>query len=139
MLSSKYLLTAALFSCAAGLSACVIDTRPGDGTVVEDTGLVTMDITLDDSKDPDACYVYGATDIELVVYDVDGYEVARGYAPCESFAISAELYDGLYSADLTLVDPANYAVSTTLIVDDVDVRGGTDLVIDVDFPLGSVL
>jgi hypothetical protein len=139
MLSSSVVRSAVLFSYAAGLSACFITSHHEPVIVGPDVGTLTIDVTLDGTKDPIACADYGATDIELVVYDSRGTEVAEDYAPCEDFAISVDLHDGVYSADVTLVDAANKAVTTTLPIDDVDVRAGKELVIDVDFPKGSRL
>jgi hypothetical protein len=128
----------ALLGIAAATPACG-DDGPDHVVVVEPTGTLTFDYTIYGDTDPADCAYYGATDVELVVYDDLGYFVADAYAPCEVFTVGIDLYPGYYSADLTLVDPYNNAVSVTSPHDDLRVVSDTELVVNVDFPPGSFL
>ena len=130
---------AALIGVAAATPACG-DSEPDRVVVVDPpTGTLTVEYTIQGETVPSHCAFYGASDVELVVYDDLGYIVADRYAPCESYLVSVELYPGLYGADVTLVDPFNNAVSVTAPLDGLDVVRDTELVVLVDFPPGSFL
>ena len=69
-----------------------------------------------------------------LVFDSFGGAFVAADAPCDGFAISIELPEGDYSADATLVDDFNHAVSVTLPLDGLRVIEDTELTINVDFP-----
>jgi hypothetical protein len=128
-------LVTALPACSVGLGA-----EPPIVTSVPDTtGTVTVQWTVAGAPDPSVCSAYGATTLELVVYDANGTQVATANAPCDSFALTLTLDEGTYTADATLVDPDSTARSVTKPLDDIDVVAGTDLSIDLDFPTSSIL
>ena len=85
-------LSPALFTLALGLSGCTIE------HVHDDVGLLTVQWSLDDSFDPDACLDYGSRTIELVVYDRYDDVVEQFEARCADFATSIELEDGAYGS-----------------------------------------
>jgi hypothetical protein len=91
------------------------------------------------STRPAACDAIAAARYELVVYDSFGDFYTEAEAPCEAFALSLELSDGFYSADATLVDFADRAVTTTSTLEALDIIADSELVVTVDFPPGSVL
>jgi hypothetical protein len=138
------------FALAFALGGCVVGHDHGERVivderenprpiVVEDVGTLTLLWTVAGTTDPFACYDLGAYNIELVVYDLFGDFVVEAEAPCEDFYLSLDLFDDHYFADITLVDVGDHAVSATSILDDIAIVGGTELVVDVDFPLGSFL
>jgi hypothetical protein len=130
--------TAALLAlCAAG---CEIHTYDSDGHYVSGPydGTLTIDWSLDDSFDPDACDDYDARYIELAIYEGRD-EVALLQPRCDDFEISIDLPDGEYSLDATLLDRSERAVSTTLSLDDIDVYEDLETPISIDFPLDSQL
>ena len=137
--AGRFFGAAALAGVAAATTAC-LDSGPDRVVVVDQpTGTLTVEYTIQGGKVPSDCVFYGATDVELVVYDSLGYFVTDRYAPCESFFVSVQLYPGRYGADVTLVDRFNYAASVTAPLYDLDVVRDTELVVSVDFPPGSFL
>ena len=123
-------LSAVLFTLSLGLSGCVIEH-------VHDDGLLTVQWSLDDTFDQDACLDYGARTIELVIYDRYDDVVEHFEARCGDFAASIELEDGAYGLDATLLDRSGRAVTTTLELE-VDVFEGEETFVDIDFPLDSL-
>jgi hypothetical protein len=139
MKSSSSLLGAGAL--ALSLSGCFISSDSDDGAVIvlPASGALTVTWSIDMSQDPGVCSFYGADAFELVVYDDFDRLAAETIAPCERFSVTLDLPDGFYSADATMIDFADRPVTTTRTVHDIDVRAGSELVIDVDFPLGSLL
>ena len=143
-MSLKQWITRSSAALALALAApgCVVDDGGGDDVVVvepERTGVLTVLYTIDSDTDPTLCSDYGAYYLELIVYDGSGREYVEAEALCEDFALSVELPEGNYSADATLVDDLDEAVSVTLPLDAIRVTADTELTIDVDFPTGSML
>jgi hypothetical protein len=125
---------------ALGSAACSVDASGGaDIVIVPATGALTVTWSIDLSQDPGACAFYGADAFELVVFDDFGGFVTDAVAPCEAFNMSIDLPDGLYDADATLLDFGGRPVTVTRTIEAIDVIPGSELVIDVDFPVGSFL
>lgn len=112
------------------------DTDTGGST---EDGTLTIRWTIEGGKDGGACAKFGATDLELVVYDDKGNFVAEAGAPCGQFAITVALAPGAYDANVTLVDSKDVAKSLTLPLQKVDVTKGEDKLITIDFPTASQL
>lgn len=129
----------ALLGVVAATTACG-DGEP-DVVVIEETpGQLAIDYTILGSTDPVVCAAVGATDVELVVYDYPEYgKTVTKYAQCELFTVDIDLYSGVYSADVTLVDAFNDSVSVTSELDGLKIVPDTVLVVNVDFPPGSIL
>ena len=121
-----------MFTLALGLSGCTIE------HVHDDLGLLTVQWSLDDTFDPDACLDYGSRTIELVIYDRYDDVVEQFEARCADFATSIELEDGAYGVDATLLDRSGRSVTTTLALE-VDVFEGDETFVDIDFPVDSLL
>ena len=102
------------------------------------SGWLSIDWSLDDSLDPDACDHYDAYETELILYE-DGHEIEHFSPRCEEFELSIDLHDGEYSLDATLIDGHGDPVTTTLSLDDIDVYEGHETRISLDFPLDSRL
>ena len=104
---------------------------------VVDTGLLTVGWTVAGSRDPALCGTYGAAEVDVAVFDSLGNAAADAVAACEDFSLSLELFEDVYSADVTMFDAAGRALTQTLTLTGLDVRAQTDLITDVDFPPGS--
>ena len=128
--------TAALLAlCAAG---CEVHTYSSGYQGGPYDGTLTIDWSLDDSFDPDACDDYDARYTELILYDGRD-EVAHVQTRCEDFDVSIDLPDGVYSLDATLLDHDDRPVTTSLALDDIDVYEDDETRISIDFPLASRL
>jgi hypothetical protein len=134
MLTSCALAMGATCGCSIGLGA---DSVPAD--LGPDTGTITVDWLVMGADDPSLCAMYGADDIEIVLYDESGDQAATATAPCGSFSTTVTLAEGTYTADVTLVDSDSNAITTTKGLTALDVVAGTDLAVSLDFPSSSVL
>src|SRR5262245_22114426 len=100
-----------------GLGLVVLMVIGAAGCTIEhigDDGLLTVQWSLDDSFDPDACLDYDSRTIELVIYDRYDHVVEQFEARCADFSASIELEDGSYGLDATLLDRSGRSVTTTL-------------------------
>jgi len=132
---------AGLSGCAlavAGLSGCFITAEPGPGPLpTTRTGTVTVTWTVDNSRSPAACSQLGADDFELVVRDRAARPITTVMAPCSDFTVTVPLPPGAYEGEATLVDSRSRAITTTLPLRDIQIRSGSDLTIEIDFPRSS--
>jgi hypothetical protein len=119
-------------SLALGAEVPPVDVGQGSGTI-------TVDWTVAGVDDPTMCARFGADEIEVVIYDENGDQVATAHAACGSFDVTVPLPEGTYSADVKLVDQNDNAITTTTTLQALDVIAGTDLAVAVDFPSSSVL
>jgi len=121
---------------ALQLSGCFVtanDDRPLP------VGTLTVDWSIDGRHSSLDCADFGVDRLELVIYDESGAEVDELEPFCESFAVSADLVEGSYFADVTLVDSADRSVTLTKTLDAIDIIGDTELDITVDFSIDSFL
>ena len=126
--------TAAAAALILGITAC----GDNDAEFV-DAGLLTVDWSISSSIDPVLCNAYGARDMELVIYDVFGGFVVEVEEPCEFFTVTVDLVEGTYDAEATLVDGFDRSVTETRVLTDLVIVGDTELVVDVNYPPGSIL
>jgi len=103
------------------------------------TGLLTTQWSIDGSFAPTSCFAVGAYDFELVLYDDLDVFFEEVQVPCEDFSLTIDLPVGRYSADATLVDPGDFAISLTQILDDLLILESSELVVDVNFPANDLL
>jgi hypothetical protein len=135
---SRWLQTAPLgLVLALSLAGCEVRAYSDRDDYYEDEGSLSIDWTLDDTRDPRACDDYDAYDLELILYDDRGSVASRLSPACDDFGLTIDLLDGVYSLDATLVDRSGHSVSTTLKLDDIDVYAGEDTPISIDFPQDS--
>jgi hypothetical protein len=127
----------------SSLSLCALLSLPGCLIVDDDDGpapligALTVEWTIGDRTDPLDCFDFGVDRLELVISGpAEDIEVE---APCEDFITSVDLYQGRYVADATLVDTFDRAATLTEPIDAIDIIADTELVVDIDFPLGSFL
>lgn len=132
------LLTAALTAASMGCSVAVSPSPPV-GVETAAMGTMTLRWTVTGTTSPSACAAYGATLLEVVVYDAAGNEVAHANQGCGAFGITLDLPDGTYTAEVTLIDSAGNARSVTKPLHAIEVVTGTDIAIDLDFPAASFL
>jgi hypothetical protein len=124
---------------AGGTLGCSVTAEPPIVVAPAPTGTLTLRWTVVGSASAPVCRTFGATDLEVVIYDETGAEVARTTGPCEGFGLTIPLPDGTYSADVTLTDPGGGARSVTKPLQAIQIVAGTDLAIDLDFPQSSIL
>lgn len=122
---------------AAGLAGpgCVVATDTGP--VLAD-GLLTVDWSIAGSLDPGLCVAYAVDAMEVVIYDRFGDFVTEVEAPCEAFTLTVALYPDLYHADATLVGFYDESASVTEPLDGLDIIEDTELIVEVDYPLGTL-
>jgi hypothetical protein len=122
---------------ALQLSGCFV-TTDGDPAPAR-LGTLTVDWSIDGRHSSFDCADFGVDRLELVIYDESGAEVDEVEPFCESFAVSVDLVEGSYFADVTLVDSADRSATLTKTLDAIYIIGGTDLDISVDFSVDSFL
>ena len=132
--TNKALATGGLLVCL-GLSGCLVVDDDDDPDPV---GTLTVRWTIDGLTDPLDCADLGVDRLELRLYD--GGALVDEFEPyCEDFEVSVDLFDGIYDGDATLVDSFDRSATLTEPLDAIDIIAGTELVIDVDFPIDSFL
>ena len=130
MTSLKYWVVSAALACA--LPGCLIVDDDSD-----DPGAMTLAWTVEGLQEPSDCAFYGIDRLELTVYDIFDDAVVTSYALCEEFELSIRLPEGYYSADATLIDGLDRAVTRTQLIDDIDIIEDEELFIPIDFPARS--
>jgi hypothetical protein len=100
---------------------------------------LTVEWTIDGRLAPVDCYDFAADQLELIVYDDFDRFVLETQPRCDDFGVSVDLREGLYTAEVTLVDVWDRPATLTEPIEDVVIVEGTNLVVDVDFPLGAFL
>lgn len=128
----------ALFAAMLALPGClVVSDRTAPAPTP--TGRLSVEWTLRQAADPLECDLMRTDRFELVVYDRWGDLVLEMEPRCEDFFVSVDLPEGLYAAEATLVDSFDRAATVTELLEDVEIIADTDLVISVDYPIGSFL
>ena len=136
-LNSAAIFASALVA-AVQLSGCIVSADDGRSGPLP-TGTLTVHWTIDGQRSSLDCADFGADRLELIIYDETGAEVDEVQPYCESFAVSDELLEGSYFADVTLVDSSDRSATLTKTLDALDIIAGTDLDVAVDFPVDSFL
>ncbi|APR85714.1 Hypothetical protein A7982_11063 [Minicystis rosea] len=142
---ASVLLSAACVLGAAAISGCTVSVEPGAPlppppvAIATRSGEITVNWLVAGSSSPSACAYYRATEMEVVIYDSTGQPVVRETTPCGNFSITLPLDEGTYSADVTLLDRRGRVVSSTKTVQALEVIGGTNLAVNIDFPRDSLL
>jgi hypothetical protein len=136
---SKFVHWAMVGALAFVACGCADDDEDPIVVVPRDFGSLTLEWSIFGRLDPLDCADVGADRFELLVYDDFGVFFTEAEGPCEVFEFSLDLPAGRFSADATLVDTFDRAVSTSTTLDALDIIPNTDLVVSVDFPPGSIL
>jgi hypothetical protein len=132
---NKALVSGGLLACL-GLSGCIFVDDDDDGG--DPVGTLTVRWSIDGLRDPLDCVDFGVDRMEIRLYE-RGSLIDEIEPFCEDFTTTIELFDGIYDGDATLVDSRDFAVTLTEPLDNIDIIAGTDLLIDVDFPIDSFL
>lgn len=122
---------------AAPQAGCVI-ASDDDYVALPEPGSLTVTYTIEGKAGTRLCDYYNISSAELVVYTQSRRFLTERNQPCSSFFVAVNLNDGVYYADLTLVDSLDRARSVTKPLTDIRIVSGADLVIDVDFPADSL-
>jgi hypothetical protein len=134
--TKKALAPAGLLLCLGLLPGCIFVGDDDDDSAP--VGTLELRWTIDGATDARDCSDLGVDRMELRIYD--GSDLVDEVEPfCEDFAVSVDLFDGVYDGDATLVDSFDRAATLTEPLDAIDIREGTTLTIDVDFPIDSFL
>jgi hypothetical protein len=140
MKTIQYLGSLALIgTLVSSLAGCMVEAGFDAPVVVERTGGLRLEWTIDGRDDGVAGADYGVSSVEVDVYDAFGDYVTTSLSRCDDHAVTIDLPEGDFDADATLVDDFGDAMSTTATVERLDVISGTDLVVDLDFPAASML
>lgn len=136
----KFVHWAIIGALALSAAGCA-DSEDEDPIVVvpREYGSLTVEWSIFGRLNRNDCADVGADRFELLVYDDFGVFFTEAEGPCEAFEFTIDLPGGRFSADATLVDGFDRAVSTSIALDALDIIPRTDLVVSVDFPLGSIL
>jgi len=122
------------FSTLLSLPSCIVVDDDDPEPLV---GTLTVAWTIDGIRDPLDCADFDVDRLELVISGLN--DDVETEPLCESFSTSIDLYEGRYVGEATLVDSFDRAATLTQPIDDIDIIAGTDLVVDIDFPIGSFL
>lgn len=98
---------------------------------------LTVDWTVDGTKDPSTCRLSGANVIEISVEDRAGNEVGAFQQTCEAFATSITLNAGSYAAYAVMLDVNGQTRTTEIAISPFTLRGNDELVIPIEFPADS--
>jgi hypothetical protein len=139
-LSKPYALLCECFLGAASITGCTVEAGVGTVSPPPDiTGSITVRWTIAGTAESALCAQYGADNLELIVYDQTDAPLFVTEAPCDAFSVSIDLDPDVYHADATLIDANQKARSLTLPIRDLRVTRATDLAVDIDFPVRSIL
>src|SRR5689334_1623539 len=94
----------ALFMAAFALTGCSVSAGVGVTAAPPADGSVTVDWSIEGTKDPNACDAIGATTLELAISRAGDRTIDVFDDPCDAFASSVTLAPGDYSATAILLD-----------------------------------
>ncbi len=114
------------------LGACMImhDHGPYMGTA-------TFRWSIEESFDPTLCPIHRASAMQIELYDSRGAFLSQLEPPCTAFETTISLDEGWYWASMHLGDVSGRPVSTTANMGSFEIIGGTDILLDADFPVDS--
>lgn len=136
-MNAKWLTRALPALLMVGLSGCFFESD--DGRDYTPVGTLTVEWTIDGATYADDCAAFGVDRLELLLYAGPDDLIDEVQPICEAFSVSVDLPEGLYDADATLVDSFDRSATLTEPIDAIDIIEGTELVVNVDFPVGSFL
>jgi hypothetical protein len=128
----------AFVALATGCTATVEPTGTAPPPVlVESTGTLTVDWSINGTKDPNQCSQGAAAAIQISVTDSSGISAGTYQQSCSTFATSITLSAGSYTADAMLIDSAGAPRTTTVPMNPFTIRGNDVLDTPIDFPAAS--
>lgn len=127
---------AALASTAA-CTATVTPTPAPEPVIVSTTGTLTVDWTINGTKDPNQCSHGAAAAIQITVTDPNLNPVRTFEQSCNAFATSITLNAGQYAAQARLIDAVGTPRTTTLNINPFTIFGDDDFTTPIDFSASS--
>lgn len=128
---------AALASTAAACTASVTPAPEPVPVVVTSTGTLTVDWTINGTKDPDQCSQGAAAAIQITVTDPNLNPVGTFEQSCTAFATSITLNAGQYAAQARLIDAVGTPRTTTIDINPFTILGNDDFTTPIDFSASS--
>ena len=128
-----------LSSCALLLAAACGPPRERDYVVVDSSGTLVVDWTVDGVKDVSQCDQGGAAVVDVTVQTAGGADAGEFQADCGAFSTSIDLPSGSYLATAVLVDGAGRQRTTPVDLNPFRIRGDDVLTTPIDFPADSFL
>jgi hypothetical protein len=122
---------------ATGCTASVEPTDTSPPVIVSAAGSLTVDWTINGTKDPNQCAQGAAAAIEVEITDSAGFSAGTYQQSCSAFATSITLNAGSYSAAARLLDSAGAPRTTTVAINPFTIRGDDDFVTPIDFSARS--
>jgi hypothetical protein len=127
-----------LVGLALASSGCFISDDDDDDIIISTRGTLTVDWTVNGTKDPNACQATLADRIEVSILDESGTILLGTFAQsCQAFATSIALEAGAYAADALLVDVAGNPRTTAVQLAPFRILGNDQLTLPIDFPTSS--
>lgn len=126
----------------SGLAASLLASASLTGCIIVDNGdhshsgygSITVALTIDGRADRFQCFDYDVDGFVVSVEDEWGF-VTEASADCDDFGLTLfDLPAGYYDVETWLVDFNGFPRSDIVRVELVDVYGGTDTLVRVDFP-----
>ncbi len=100
-------------------------------------GTLTVDWSINGSKDPNACNQSAVSAVRVVVTTRSGAPAGTFEQGCATFATSIRLPQGEYNADALLLDSAGHARTTAVAIRPFTILGNDELKTPIDFPASS--
>jgi len=123
---------------ACVLSAgCMVETSSGPPPPAPPSGTLTLDWTINGTKDPSQCTQGAATDVDITVESTSGAPMGEFQQSCAAFATTIDLPPGTYTASALLLDARGDDRTTAVPIDTFSIRSGEDLNVPIDFPANS--
>jgi hypothetical protein len=143
-IASAFVALASITLAAIGATGCTATVTPNDPTpapvvVTNTTGSLTVDWTINGTKDPNQCSQGAASAIEIRVTDSTGASAGVFQQSCTAFATSVTLGAGSYTAEARLLDANGAARTTAVLINAFTLRGDDDLDTPIDFGADSFL
>ena len=130
----------ALVAFASSTAACTASVSPAPEpapVVVATTGTLTVDWSINGTKDPNQCNQGAAAAIQITVTDPGSNPIGTFEQSCTAFATSITLDAGQYLAQARLIDAVGTPRTTTIDINPFTIRGNDDLTTPIDFSASS--
>jgi hypothetical protein len=136
----RLVLGLALAALATTATACTASVTPNPEpapVIVSSTGTLTVDWTINGTKDPDQCSQGAASAIQITVTDSNLNPAGTFEQSCTAFATSITLEAGRYEAQARLIDAVGNPRTTTIDLNPFTILGNDELTTPIDFSASS--
>jgi len=128
----------ALVVFASSAAACTATVSPApEPVVVQSTGTLTVDWSINGTKDPNQCSQGAAAAIQITVTDPNANPIGTFEQSCTAFATSITLDAGQYLAQARLIDAVGTPRTTTIDINSFTILGNDDFTAPIDFSASS--